>query len=103
MITTTTIASAMFIVVLPENLYILIECPGDPGLVAECLDLVGKIDTLVGDDPFQHPHPRFEPFGVCRILCGLLRGQMRLVIELALLHLDPHLERGDPDRGEWYQ
>jgi len=41
-----------------------------------------------------------EPLGVGGILSAFLGGEASLRLELALLDLDPHLERRDSDRGE---
>src|SRR6478672_10377630 len=66
-------------------------------VVAQLLDLVGKVDALVGDDPLQHAHPLLQPLGVRRILRGLLRRLRALQLELALLELQPGV---DPDAAD---
>src|SRR6476469_7260677 len=60
---------------------------------AQRLDLVGGIDALVGDDPFEHAHPLFEAFDLGGILCRLFGRLAAHHFELPFLEPDQPLDR----------
>ncbi|KAI1692550.1 hypothetical protein DdX_21187 [Ditylenchus destructor] len=72
-------------------------------LVAQPLDLVGEIETLVGRDPLQHPHPLLQPLGMRRILRGLLGGLGIERLGHFLLMLQPAAEHVGADPQDHWQ